>query len=269
MTATERRYRGKGDKILSMDNAAIYGDTFHLLSFKRALEATPPILSDYRIVTILVSRDKITDMVRKNVFLRPDKGRWDKELEAEIKAAGYGSMVDINENKVRNVYNPINVELNPKGTQIINPPIQIKEEPPIKILPIELPPAPIEPEPIPIRPIRPEPIEIIEPTPEPPPPPIQDIIPTPVQDIIPTPSYGGGGGNTGVNTFAPGSGGGLTYKNNITVVPGNSYTIIVGNRGGSGTGVSQGGTGAVRLIWSTNQAITRSSMARRTAASEP
>jgi superfamily II DNA or RNA helicase len=87
MTATERRYRGKGDKILSMDNAAIYGDTFHLLSFKRALEATPPILSDYCIVTILVSRDEITDMVRKNVFLRPDKGRWDKEVEAEMLAA--------------------------------------------------------------------------------------------------------------------------------------------------------------------------------------
>jgi len=87
MTATERRYRGKGDKILSMDNAAIYGDTFHLLSFKRALEAKPPILSDYRIVTILVSRDEITDMVRKNLFLRPDKGRWDKEVEAEMLAS--------------------------------------------------------------------------------------------------------------------------------------------------------------------------------------
>lgn len=87
MTATERRYRGKGDKILSMDNAAIYGDTFHLLSFKRALEATPPILSDYRIITILVSRDEITEMVRKNVFLRPDKGRWNKEVEAEMLAS--------------------------------------------------------------------------------------------------------------------------------------------------------------------------------------
>lgn len=87
MTATERRYRGKGDMILSMDNASIYGDTFHLLSFRRALEATPPILSDYRIVTILVSRDEITDMVRKNVFLRPDKGRWSKEVEAEMLAA--------------------------------------------------------------------------------------------------------------------------------------------------------------------------------------
>lgn len=87
MTATERRYRGKGDKILSMDNAAIYGDTFHLLSFKRALETKPAILSDYRIVTILVSRDEVADLIRRNVFVKPDKGRWNKEIKAEMLAS--------------------------------------------------------------------------------------------------------------------------------------------------------------------------------------
>jgi hypothetical protein len=87
MTATERRYRGKSDKILSMDDPAIYGDTFHLLSFKRALEEKPAILSDYRIVTILVSREEVAELIRKNVFLRPDKGKWAKEIEAEMLAA--------------------------------------------------------------------------------------------------------------------------------------------------------------------------------------
>jgi predicted helicase len=87
MTATERRYRGKGDKILSMDNAAIYGDTFHLLSFKRALETKPSILSDYRIVTILVSREEVAELIRKNVFVKPDRGRWNKEIEAEMLAS--------------------------------------------------------------------------------------------------------------------------------------------------------------------------------------
>jgi superfamily II DNA or RNA helicase len=87
MTATERRYRGKGDKILSMDNAAIYGDTFHLLSFKKALEQKPAILSDYRILTILVSRDEVADLIRKNAFVKPDKGRWRKEIEAEMLAS--------------------------------------------------------------------------------------------------------------------------------------------------------------------------------------
>ena len=87
MTATERRYQGESDQILSMDDAGIYGDTFHLLSFKRALECKPAILSDYKIVTILVSRVEVAEMVRKNVFVRPDKGPWDKEIEAEMLAA--------------------------------------------------------------------------------------------------------------------------------------------------------------------------------------
>jgi superfamily II DNA or RNA helicase len=87
MTATERRYQGQGDQILSMDDLDIYGETFHLLSFKKALEYKPPILSDYKIVTILVSRDEVAELIRKNVFLRPDKGPWDKEIEAEMLAA--------------------------------------------------------------------------------------------------------------------------------------------------------------------------------------
>ena len=37
---------------------------------------------------------------------------------------------------------------------------------------------------------------------------------------------GGGGGNIGRTA---GSGGGCAYKNNYTVVPGNSYTVVVGS----------------------------------------
>jgi hypothetical protein len=59
----------------------------------------------------------------------------------------------------------------------------------------------------------------------------------------------------------------LGYKNNITVVPGNSYTVVVG-RGGAGIGDTpvcnygggylvynrrgssgSGGSGAVRIVW--------------------
>jgi superfamily II DNA or RNA helicase len=87
MTATERRYQGESDQILSMDDPKIYGDTFHLLTFKRALDYKPPILSDYKIVTILVSRADVAELIRKNIFLRPDKGRWDREIEAEMLAA--------------------------------------------------------------------------------------------------------------------------------------------------------------------------------------
>ena len=87
MTATERRYQGAGDQILSMDDQRIYGDTFHLLTFKRALDYKPPILSDYKIVTILVSRAEVAELIRKNVFVKPDKGRWGREIEAEMLAA--------------------------------------------------------------------------------------------------------------------------------------------------------------------------------------
>jgi superfamily II DNA or RNA helicase len=87
MTATERRYAGQSDTVLSMDNPAIYGETFHLLSFKRALEYAPPILSDYKIISIAVSRDEVAELIRKNVFVRPDKGRWNREIEADMLAS--------------------------------------------------------------------------------------------------------------------------------------------------------------------------------------
>jgi superfamily II DNA or RNA helicase len=87
MTATERRYAGQSDTVLSMENPAIYGETFHLLSFKRAMEYVPPILSDYKIISIAVSRDEVAELIRENVFVWPDKGRWNKEIEADMLAS--------------------------------------------------------------------------------------------------------------------------------------------------------------------------------------
>lgn len=87
MTATERRYAGQSDTVLSMENPAIYGETFHLLSFKRAMEYAPPILCDYKIISIAVSRAEVAELIRENVFVRPDKGRWNKEIEADMLAS--------------------------------------------------------------------------------------------------------------------------------------------------------------------------------------
>jgi superfamily II DNA or RNA helicase len=87
MTATERRYKGSSDKVLSMDNVEIYGDTFHQLSFKQAMEADKPILCDYNVITIGVSRQEIKDLIKKNVFVRPTGGKWDEEMEADMLAA--------------------------------------------------------------------------------------------------------------------------------------------------------------------------------------
>ncbi len=87
MTATERRYKGQSDTVLSMDDPATYGETFHLLSFKRAMEYDPPILSDYKIISIAVSREEVAELIRKNAFVRPDKGPWNKEIEADMLAS--------------------------------------------------------------------------------------------------------------------------------------------------------------------------------------
>ncbi len=87
MTATERRYLGSSEEIASMEDPLIYGDTFEMLSFKAAVERTPPILSDYKIVTINVGRTELARLVEKNLYVRPDKGKWDKDIEAGMLAA--------------------------------------------------------------------------------------------------------------------------------------------------------------------------------------
>jgi hypothetical protein len=68
-----------------------------------------------------------------------------------------------------------------------------------------------------------------------------------------------GGGACGTYTTG-GGGGGLGWKNNIAVTPGQSYTVVVG-AGGTGeasSGVNfcgPGGGGAVRIIWGTGRAF--------------
>jgi superfamily II DNA or RNA helicase len=86
MTATERRYLGQSDEIASMDDEDVYGGTFEFLSFKKALEAKPPILSDYKVVTIGVSREEIASLIQRNLFVRPDGDKWENDVEAEMLA---------------------------------------------------------------------------------------------------------------------------------------------------------------------------------------
>jgi superfamily II DNA or RNA helicase len=86
MTATERRYAGNRDEILSMDDHAIYGATFELLSFKEALEQDPPILSDYKILTMAIHRENIAQYVEQRSIIKPDRGRWNDGVQAEMLA---------------------------------------------------------------------------------------------------------------------------------------------------------------------------------------
>jgi superfamily II DNA or RNA helicase len=64
MTATERRYKGSSDNILSMDDLEIYGDTFTQLSFKEAIDLE--ILSDYKIITLLITKDEVKEYLKQN-----------------------------------------------------------------------------------------------------------------------------------------------------------------------------------------------------------
>ena len=87
MTATERRYRGDSERILTMEDPNIYGETFDLITYKEALAKKPPILCDYKIVTMVISREEIKGLFNQNLLVKPDSGKWDKETEAKTLAA--------------------------------------------------------------------------------------------------------------------------------------------------------------------------------------
>jgi predicted helicase len=85
MTATERRYAGSSDLVLSMDDVNVYGDTFTQMSFKEAIEIG--ILSDYRIITLFISNDEVKSLIEKNAFIKPTGKEWDQETEARTLAS--------------------------------------------------------------------------------------------------------------------------------------------------------------------------------------
>ena len=76
MTATERRFKGTTDEVVSMDDPKLYGTTFHLLSFKAALESTRPILCDYEILTIGVRESEVRKMIEGRRFITPSRGEF-------------------------------------------------------------------------------------------------------------------------------------------------------------------------------------------------
>jgi predicted helicase len=105
MTATERRYQGDSDEVLSMEDPKTYGETFHQLSFRKALEYKPPILSDYKILTLFVSREEVADLIRSNAFVRPKCPRWPREVEAEMLASLIALRKAMAEHPIRHAVN--------------------------------------------------------------------------------------------------------------------------------------------------------------------
>ena len=73
MTATERLFRGDKEEYLSMDDPRDYGDLIYQLSFKEAIEAKPPIISDYKIITFGISEPEIEAVYSDNKFIQIKK----------------------------------------------------------------------------------------------------------------------------------------------------------------------------------------------------
>ncbi len=85
MTATERRYAGSSENILSMDDVEVYGETFTQMPFKEAINEG--ILSDYKIITLFISDKEVKEIIEKNAFVKPEGKEWDKETEARTLAS--------------------------------------------------------------------------------------------------------------------------------------------------------------------------------------
>jgi superfamily II DNA or RNA helicase len=87
MTATEREFKGNSDEYLSMDDPEIYGTIIDELSFKAALEQKEPILSDYKIVTTVVTKSEIEQLINNNNFVKSDGANWTVEGDASTFAS--------------------------------------------------------------------------------------------------------------------------------------------------------------------------------------
>ena len=79
MTATERRYKGSSENILSMDDPSVYGYTFTQLSFKEAIHQE--ILSDYKILTLVITQAEIKEYLNKNDFVKALGLGWEKDID--------------------------------------------------------------------------------------------------------------------------------------------------------------------------------------------
>jgi len=73
MTATERLFRRNPNEYLSMDSIKDYGNIIYDLTFKKAIEADPQIISDYKIITFNVTDQDIKKIHSDNKFIRVAK----------------------------------------------------------------------------------------------------------------------------------------------------------------------------------------------------
>ncbi len=87
MTATERIFRGDNDDILSMDDPDTYGNLFYQLTFKEAIHADPPIISDYKILTITVTNEEIERLIVRNKLITDTQKQVEEQDSQSLAAA--------------------------------------------------------------------------------------------------------------------------------------------------------------------------------------
>ena len=87
MTATERRYAGSSNEVLSMNDVNVYGETFTQMSFKEAIDVNNGILCDYKIITLFISNTEVRKLIEQNAYVKPLGKEWYNETEARTLAS--------------------------------------------------------------------------------------------------------------------------------------------------------------------------------------
>lgn len=87
MTATERHFKGDSSDLISMDNEQVYGKILHKLSFREALEQDPPILSKYKVTTLIISKNQIESIIANNKFIKANGNNYTFKQDSATIAA--------------------------------------------------------------------------------------------------------------------------------------------------------------------------------------
>ena len=100
MTATERLFKGDSDEYMSMDDPRDYGNLIYELTFKDAINAKPPIISDYQILTFGISNPEIEEITQSNKYLQVKKEL--KDITARELATAIALRKAIKKLKIKN-----------------------------------------------------------------------------------------------------------------------------------------------------------------------
>lgn len=103
MTATERQFRGNSENVISMDDEKIYGTIIDELSFKQAIEMDPPILSDYKIASVVITNSEIQRIIGENNSMTATGQFWSLESDSNTFASLIALRKLLEEKKLKHI----------------------------------------------------------------------------------------------------------------------------------------------------------------------